>query len=81
MYGAEESKASLLDHVQLHLRNAKVWIVGLRNQGATCYMNSLIQAPRDSRVQIENLALNTSMLMKGKDQEESRWLCSVSFVR
>ena len=70
----KESKASLLGPCPVASKERpKCGFVGLRNQGATCYMNSLIQAHYaipEFRSKI--LALNTSMLMKGEDGKKRR---------
>jgi len=67
-------KASLLGPAPVASKErGKCGFVGLRNQGATCYMNSLIQthyAIPEFRAKI--LALDTNMLIKGDDGKKRR---------
>ena len=70
----KDSKASILGPCPVAPKErSKCGFVGLRNQGATCYMNSLIQAHYAiPEFRFKILALNTSMLMKGEDGKKRR---------
>jgi hypothetical protein len=49
-------------------------LVGLRNQGATCYMNSLLQVGRDQESRFVKGSFNSHLLFISSTSKTYRWI-------